>query len=136
MENLRDIGNFVRSEADQRRGSQWYTLYFGFQASLTLLLSILWQPNHPSACEWRNAVQEATTWFSQLGSVQTVSCKCDLCSCSLVQMCSTYLKIMLNVLEAKLESPAMMQTGVHNFVQIPQANEESDQTAFDFDKYL
>lgn len=73
LENLRDIGDFCRSEADPHRGAEWYILYFGFQASLTLLLFIVWEPGHVSSDVWRGAITEALQWFRQLDSVGQVS---------------------------------------------------------------
>lgn len=72
QENLRDIAAFVRTENDQSRGSEWYTLYFAFQASLTLLLSVVWEPGHADAPMWRQCVSTTATWFRQLSSMRRV----------------------------------------------------------------
>ena len=74
MENLRDISCFVRSNPDPHRGCEWYTLYYGIQASLTMLLSIVWEPHHPCATSWREHVIDTVTWLRQLRSMKPVSC--------------------------------------------------------------
>lgn len=52
--NLQDIGLYIHSQtAAITRGLEWYILYFAFQSSLTLLLSAVWEPGHPSASSWR-----------------------------------------------------------------------------------
>ena len=72
MDNLRDIGEFVRTSADPHRGIEWYTLYFGIQASLTILLSIVWEPQHPCAHLWRTRIMETIDWLQQLKSMTQV----------------------------------------------------------------
>nr|WVH01925.1 GAL4 yeast regulatory protein [Naematelia aurantialba] len=70
LANLDDIARFVLSSPDPARGSEWYTLFFAFQASLTLLLSIVWEPNHPEAAGWRNKLVNTASWFRQLHSMR------------------------------------------------------------------
>lgn len=73
MENLRDIAHFVRGNPDPRRGCEWYTLYYGIQASLTVLLSIVWEPHHPCASSWREHIIDTVAWLRQLRSMKPVS---------------------------------------------------------------
>lgn len=73
QENLRDIAAFVQTENDPSRGSEWYTLYFAFQASLTLLLSVVWEPSHADASGWRQSISNTAAWFRRLHSMQRVS---------------------------------------------------------------
>lgn len=73
LENLEDIGNFVSAQQSHQRGSEWYTLYFAFQASLTLLLSIVWEPHHTNAAQWRSALTSTALWFRQIQSMKRVS---------------------------------------------------------------
>ncbi|ORY27927.1 fungal-specific transcription factor domain-domain-containing protein [Naematelia encephala] len=122
LENLRDISDFCRSEADPHRGAEWYFLYFGFQAALTLLLSIVWEPDHASIGTWRSAISETLQWTRQLRSVQ--------------QLATSYATIMENVLNAKV--PVLPQ-----IIPEPYAGETQDlgqgeacDVAFDFERYL
>ncbi|KIR52716.1 nuclear protein [Cryptococcus gattii Ru294] len=73
MENLEDIGNFVSAQQSHQRGSEWYTLYFAFQASLTLLLSIVWEPHHTNAAQWRSALTSTALWFRQIQSMKRLA---------------------------------------------------------------
>ena len=73
QENLRDIGAYVQDFKDDARGAEWYLLYFAFQSSLTLLLSVVWEPSHPDASNWRQTVLVTAAWFRQLKSMQRVS---------------------------------------------------------------
>jgi transcriptional regulatory protein GAL4 len=72
LENLRDITEFVRIAGECQRGIEWYTLYFSIQASLTILLSIVWEPFHPDAQSWRTHINETTTWLRELRSMKQV----------------------------------------------------------------
>lgn len=56
LENLRDIRHFLQATsatASITRGTAWFSLYFGWQASLTLLLSMVWEPHAHEAPQWR-----------------------------------------------------------------------------------
>ncbi|KAM0559892.1 hypothetical protein ACHAPJ_003841 [Fusarium lateritium] len=72
IENLRDIAHFVRNNPDPHRGGEWYTLYFAIQASLTMLLSIVWEPHHPSSASWRELIADTMMWFRQLRSMKSL----------------------------------------------------------------
>lgn len=101
-ENLQDIGNFVASIVDRCRGSEWYTLFFAFQASLTLLLSVVWEPNHRSAAAWKAILTSTATWFRQIQSMRRVRQASSLVSLyrlSLIisQLATSYAQILDNV---------------------------------------
>lgn len=72
-ENLQEIAEFVRSNDDPHRGAEWYTLYFAIQASLSLMLSILWEPQHSSAQTWRYQISETITWFRSIRSMRQLA---------------------------------------------------------------
>jgi len=54
-ENLTDIGEYVQANRGlmSSRGAEWYTLFFAYQSSLTLLLSLVWEPRHEKAHDWQ-----------------------------------------------------------------------------------
>ncbi|KAI8669829.1 Fungal-specific transcription factor domain-containing protein [Fusarium sp. Ph1] len=121
MENLRDIAQFVRGNPDPRRGCEWYTLYFGIQASLTLLLSIVWDPRHPCATSWREHIMDTMAWLRQLWSLKPLG--------------MAWVQIMENVLSAR-PGP---QLGCPTEGQQPLQVEENlvpDIDTFDFERYF
>ncbi|OXG77158.1 nuclear protein [Cryptococcus neoformans var. grubii Br795] len=73
LENLEDIGSFVSTQPNHQRGTEWYTLYFAFQASLTLLLSIVWEPHHTNATQWRSVLTSTALWFRQIQSMKRLA---------------------------------------------------------------
>lgn len=73
LQNLQDIATFVKENADPCRGAEWYILYFAIQASLPLLLSIVWEPQHPSVEVWRTCILETCVWLGQLRSLRQLS---------------------------------------------------------------
>lgn len=73
LQNLQDINEFVKENADPHRGAEWYILYFTIQASLPILLSIVWEPHHSSMEVWRTRIMETTTWMGQLQSLKQLS---------------------------------------------------------------
>ncbi|KAL1412211.1 hypothetical protein Q8F55_003222 [Vanrija albida] len=66
MENLTEIGAFVASDAEHTRAAEWYAVFFAFQSVLSLLLSVIWEPTHPSADLWRRTVLSTAGWFREL----------------------------------------------------------------------
>ena len=72
MDNLYDIGQFVRAEGAMARGGEWYTLFFAFQAALTILLSVVWEPQHEQARTWREILLSTAGWFRNLRSMSKV----------------------------------------------------------------
>ena len=72
MDNLYDIGQFVRAEGAMARGGEWYTLFFAFQAALTILLSVVWEPEHEQARTWREVLLSTAGWFRNLRSMSKV----------------------------------------------------------------
>lgn len=78
LDNLHDIAEFASANADPHRGSEWYILYFGFQASLALLISLVSEPRHPSASIWRDSIQRTVMLFRQLGSMHEASASLPL----------------------------------------------------------
>jgi transcriptional regulatory protein GAL4 len=73
MLNLQEIGDFIHSEHDSERGTEWYMLYFAFRSAHTVLLSIVWEPHHELAISWREMILSTAAWFRQLQSMRTVS---------------------------------------------------------------
>lgn len=74
MDNLREIGEFVSSpQFDRERGSEWYALFFAFRCSHTILLSIVWEPFHPFAAEWREMITATAIWFRSLRSMHQLA---------------------------------------------------------------
>ncbi|BEI80847.1 hypothetical protein CcaverHIS002_0200070 [Cutaneotrichosporon cavernicola] len=72
LENLQDIQDFVDATTDRPRGAEWYTIFFAFQACLTLLLSLVAEPHHPSAGVWRTILSSTARWFRQSQSMATL----------------------------------------------------------------
>ncbi|KAL1407735.1 lactose regulatory protein lac9 and GAL4-like protein [Vanrija albida] len=72
LDNLHDMGEYTNTEGDFARGAEWYTLFFAFQSALTILLSVVMEPNHPSVGTWRIVIQTTAGWFRQLKSLRTV----------------------------------------------------------------
>ncbi|WVW84377.1 hypothetical protein I302_106411 [Kwoniella bestiolae CBS 10118] len=73
LANLQDIGQYVLNQPNHERGSEWYTLYFAFRASLTLLLSIVWEPHHPAANHWKSVLTSTASWFRQIRSMKNLA---------------------------------------------------------------
>lgn len=136
---MRDIADFVRIDNDPHRGTEWYTLYFGIQASLTILLSSVWEPYHPDASSWRSHIMETVTWLRQLQAMKQV-CRCSqvsrLCQTTNVQQLgSSYATIMENII---CTSPAAeYSTGwqAHN-LQFGDSNLPNNVNGFDFEALL
>ncbi|BEJ11549.1 hypothetical protein CspHIS471_0200090 [Cutaneotrichosporon sp. HIS471] len=72
LENLQDIQDFVDAATDRARGAEWYTIFFAFQACLTLLLSLVAEPHHPSAGAWRTILSSTARWFRKSQSMATL----------------------------------------------------------------
>ncbi len=74
--NLREIADYMHylqtSPGFVARGTEWYTLFFAFQSSLTLLLSVVWEPFHRMASTWRESLARTAGWFRRLGSLRKV----------------------------------------------------------------
>ncbi|WRT69365.1 uncharacterized protein IL334_006349 [Kwoniella shivajii] len=73
LTNLEEIGHFVSTQPDRHRGAEWYYLYFAFRASLTLLLSIVWEPHHSNATRWKAVLTSTVSWFRQIKSMRTLA---------------------------------------------------------------
>ncbi|RSH90415.1 hypothetical protein EHS25_001020 [Saitozyma podzolica] len=120
LDNLHDIAEFANANADPHRGSEWYILYFGFQASLALLISLVSEPRHPSANIWRDSIQQTVTLFRQLGSMH--------------ELATSHAQIMENVLT--LTAPS----AVEDLTPHPMPNQQSeagaivDVNGFDFER--
>lgn len=54
-ENLNEQGDYIQSiqSRDPTRAEEWYCMYFAHQSSLILLLSLIGEPAHPEAEQWR-----------------------------------------------------------------------------------
>jgi hypothetical protein len=73
LDNLGDISAYVTVSQDHQRGSAWYTVFFAMQASLPVLLSLVWEASHPDAAVWREAILDTARWFHETTSMSTVS---------------------------------------------------------------
>nr|XP_018266380.1 uncharacterized protein I303_00355 [Kwoniella dejecticola CBS 10117]OBR88538.1 hypothetical protein I303_00355 [Kwoniella dejecticola CBS 10117] len=73
LDSLRELREFGGPERDLHRGAQWYLLFYEVQSSLTLLLSFVWDPHHPSAEEWRTVVSQSIQRIRDMRSVSKVS---------------------------------------------------------------
>ncbi|KAJ3528992.1 hypothetical protein NM208_g9957 [Fusarium decemcellulare] len=121
IDNLRDIAHFVRTNPDARRGCEWYTLYYGIQASLTILLSIVSDPHSPCATSWRERIMDTMSWLRQLRSMKPLA--------------MAWVQIMEKVLSAR---PGL-QPGRSAEGPRPGQVEENlaaDIDTFDFERYL
>jgi transcriptional regulatory protein GAL4 len=72
-ENLEDIGEYVGAVPSLTRGAAWYTIFFAFQACLTLLLSLVAEPHHANAGAWRAVLASTAQWFRHAQAMATVS---------------------------------------------------------------
>ncbi|WWC94251.1 hypothetical protein V866_001091 [Kwoniella sp. B9012] len=86
-ETLQELHAFGGPGRDPHRGSQWYLLFYEVQSSLTLLLSAVWEPQHPSAEEWRTAVSQSIQRIREMPSV--------------AKMGLSYAQTMENILQAQ-----------------------------------
>jgi transcriptional regulatory protein GAL4 len=118
------------TEGDGCRGSEWYFLYFGFQAALSLLLSIVSEPNHPSAGVWREVIAQAITMFRQLGSLREVRASDGN---RLHQLAMSYAQIMENVLNST--APGAHDMGASDLAAFFQMEGPLSDSEFDFDRF-
>ena len=72
LANLQDIQKYITNHPDPCRGAEWYTLFFAFQAALTIMLSVVWEPNHQRAGTWKAMLASTAGWFRGLRSMQEV----------------------------------------------------------------
>ncbi|WWC67120.1 uncharacterized protein I206_101027 [Kwoniella pini CBS 10737] len=87
METLRELRTYGGPDRDLHRGSQWYLLFYEVQSSLTLLLSVVWEPQHPSSEEWRTMISQSIQRIREMRSVS--------------KMGSSYAQTMENILQAQ-----------------------------------
>ena len=75
IENLEEISLFALLDDPMvgSRGAQWYLLFFAFQSALTLLLSVVWEPDHVDVEGWGRLLGNTAAWFRRCSSIQTVS---------------------------------------------------------------
>ncbi|WRT69062.1 uncharacterized protein IL334_006045 [Kwoniella shivajii] len=120
MDSLRELRTYGGPDRDLHRGSQWYLLFYEVQSSLTLLLSVVWEPQHPSAEEWRTMISQSIQRIREMRSVS--------------KMGSSYAQTMENILQAH---PSLDINNV--FVPMrPQQQIQShlDPNAVDWDQFL
>ncbi|ORX35105.1 fungal-specific transcription factor domain-domain-containing protein [Kockovaella imperatae] len=71
MANMHSTGECLRTaQLPVQRETEWYALYFGYQAALTVLLSLVWEPMHTEAVSWKAALMKATSWFRELSAMR------------------------------------------------------------------
>ncbi|KAL1408335.1 hypothetical protein Q8F55_005143 [Vanrija albida] len=128
VENAQDIAQFMADTDDSSRCTEWYAIYFAFQAALTLLLSVVAEPDHPSTALWRQVIISTAAWFQQCRSMTSLG--------------ASYARVLENVLgaiatphSAEAAGLAGLQSLLSSWAAPDATVQDGNELGFDMDRY-